>query len=65
MKRLNLNKDNMVVGMVALLGLIFIFVGIFLNKTYVDTLFIGAGITLMLAVVCDFITKFVSNKINV
>lgn len=65
MKRLNLNKDNMVVSMVAVLGLIFLMVGVFLNNTYVDTLFIGAGITLMLAIAVDFITKIVSNKINV
>jgi hypothetical protein len=65
MKKLNLNKDSLVKGIVTLLGLILVVIGIFLNKVYVDTLFVGAGITLILAVIGDYIINFVSNKINV
>jgi hypothetical protein len=65
MKRLNLNKDNMVIGTVELIGFIFIIIGILINKPYVDKLFVGAGISLMSFVVLDLISKFISNKINV
>jgi hypothetical protein len=65
MKRLNLNKDNMVIGTVELIGFLFLIIGVLIKKPYVDKLFLGAGISLMSFIVLDLITKFISNKINV
>lgn len=64
MKRLNLNKDNIVTFTITLLGSILVIIGIFLNKVYFDTLFIGAGITLILSVIGDYVISIINDKIN-
>lgn len=64
MKKINLNKDNIVTFTIALLGSILVIIGIFLNEEYYNTLFIAAGIILILSVIGDYVIGYISNKIN-